>query len=357
MAVIFSPSVAKGAEVSARGLFVSVIQEPSVFSNREDMTRLVGYAVKTHIKTLYVQIYRANLAWFPSSVADQIPYEICSKKLNEDPFAFLIKRAHAAGLEVYAWLNMLTLGENKNVKILKKYGPQILTRNLKPKKKIEDYKIDNQYFLEPGDPRVRADLTAMVAEVLQAYPKLDGILFDYVRYPDEKPAYGYTPVNMARFKKATGLKAIEEKSDSWKDWKRCQVTEFLEMLVKRVRGLRPNMHIAATGCMPYIRAYAEAFQDWPAWIEKGLVENVLIMNYSSDPKEFDGWIEEIKPKIRDFKKVNVGVGAYKFAHSPETFKEEWDICERAGGGGCAIFHYGSLVENPLLGSFLTKEKE
>lgn len=354
LAAIFSLSVASGAELPARGLLVSVIQEPFVLSNREDIAKLVDFAVKARIKTLYVQIYRSNLSWFSSKVADPTPHESCFKNLGEDPFALLIKEAHEAGLEVYAWLNLLTLSENKNAKILKKYGPDILTRNLKPKKRIEDYKIDSQYFLEPGDPRVREELAVMVEEVLRVYPALDGVLFDYIRYPDPTANFGYTAINMERFKKATGLKTIERKSDVWQNWKRQQVTEFLEMLVLRARALRPDIHIAATGCMPYIRAYAEAFQDWPEWLEKEIVESVIVMNYSSDPQEFDYWILGAKPKIKDFKKVNVGVGAYKFAHSPETFKEEWDICERAGGGGCVIFHYGSLAENPLLGNFLIK---
>ncbi|MCX5681989.1 MAG: family 10 glycosylhydrolase [Candidatus Omnitrophica bacterium] len=355
--LIFFPIQVNGEELPSRGLLVSVVQEPSIFSSRQDMEGLVDFAVKARIKILYVQIYRANLAWFPSKLADQTPYEICFKKISEDPFSFLIKRAHAAGLEVYAWFNMLTLSENKNAKILKKYGPEVLTRNLKTKKKIEDYKIDSQYFLEPGDPRVRAELIAIVEEVLRGYPKLDGVLFDYIRYPDEKPAYGYTPVNIERFKKATGLKAVEEKSDAWKNWKGRQVTEFLEMLVKRVRSLHPDIHVAATGCMPYVRAYYEAFQDWPSWLDAGVVESVTVMNYSPDPQEFESCILGIRSRVKDFKKVNIGVGAYKLVNFPETFKKEWDICEKANGGDCVIFHYGSLLQNSLLGKMLIKEKE
>ena len=355
--LIFAPETAKGAEPSARGLLVSVIQDPSIFSSRQAMEGLVDFAQRARIKTLFVQIYRANMAWFPSKIADATPYEICRKDFSEDPFALLIKEAHTAGIEVYAWLNILTLSNNKDARILKKYGPEILTRNLKPKKKIEDYKIDNQYFLEPGDPRVREDLVNMVEEIVRAYPQLNGILFDYIRYPDEKPAYGYTPINIERFKKTTGLKAIEEKSDVWKNWKRRQVTEFLEILVKRTHSLRPRIHIAATGCMPYGRAHDEAFQDWPSWLQTGLVESVTLMNYSPDPVEFERWISAVKPKVKDFRKVNIAVGAYKLIHSPKTFEKEFGICEESGGGACVIFHYANFIENPLLGNFLIKEKE
>jgi hypothetical protein len=81
------------------------------------------------------------------------------------------------------------------------------------------------------------------------------------------------------------------------------------------------------------------------------------MNYSPDPQEFEQWITAVKPKIKNFKKVDIGVGAYKLVRSPEVFKKEWDVCEQSGGGACVIFHYGSLVENPSLGNFLIKDKE
>ena len=75
--------------------------------------------------------------------------------LLEDPVGLLIKQAHAQGIQVHAWINFLSLGNNTNAYFIKKYGTEVLSRNLKAKNKIEDFKIDHQYFLEPGDWRVR----------------------------------------------------------------------------------------------------------------------------------------------------------------------------------------------------------
>lgn len=349
--------IANGEEAGGRGLFVSVIQEPPVLSSRAEISKLVDFAKRARIKTLFVQIYRAGEAYFPSNVADSTPYEACLKNLSEDPFALLIRQAHREGIEVHAWLNMLSLGANKNAKLLKKYGTVILTRNLKKKQKLEDYRIDSQYFLEPGDLRVRDELSNMVGEILRAYPELDGIQFDYIRYPDKNPAYGYTEMNMRRFKEATGLETIEEKSEVWQEWKRKQVTELLELLVKKARSLCPDIRVSATGCMPYVRAYYEAFQDWPSWLRRGLVDFVTIMNYSPRPVEFKRWIAAAKTKTADFSKVNIGIGAYKLTRSPGTFRQVYRIGEKTGCGACVIFHYGSLLQNPALGSFLIGGEE
>lgn len=331
-----------------RGLFVSLIQNPPTLTSREAILELVAFAKEARVKILFIQIYRANKAWFPSKVGDVAPYEAALKALGEDPFELLIREAHGAGIEVHAWLNMLSLSTNEEAPILKKYGPDILTQNLEPKKTIADYKIDNQYFLEPGDTRVRKELVEMVGEIVRTYPALDGIQFDYIRYPDSHPRYGYTPINMERFKKATGLKKIREGSRAWTDWKRTQVTELLSLLIQSARAIRPGIQVSATGCMSYARALHEAFQDWPSWANSGLVDFVTVMNYSADPAEYARWNEVAKAKVTDFKKLYFGVGAYKLLNSPEIFEEEWRSCEASGGELCAVFHYGSLLEKPAL---------
>jgi uncharacterized lipoprotein YddW (UPF0748 family) len=182
---------------------------------------------------------------------------------------------------------------------------------------------------------------------------LDGIQFDYMRYPDKNPYYGFTKMNVERFKKATGIRTVKEKSQAWQDWKRAQVTEFLGLLVKRTHAIRPDIRVSATGCMPYARAYYEAFQDWPSWVDRGLVDFVTVMSYSPYPSEFKRWISAAKAKTDDFTKVNIGVGAYRLGRAPRTFEEEFRMSENAGGGICVIFHYGSLLENPALGDLLT----
>ena len=331
-----------------RALFVAMLDDRTVFSSRTDIKRLVDSSEQSGINILYVQVYRANKSWFPSKVVDSAPYVRCFKDVSADPFETLIKLAHLKGIKVYAWLNILSLSKNIEAPLIKKYGASILTCNIKDKQKLQDYEIDDQYFLEPGDLRVRAELVKVVEEVLRAYPELDGLQFDYMRYPDKNPSYGFTRLNVERFKKATGARVINENSLEWKDWKRTQVNEFLINLVERARAIKPKIIISATGCMPYQRAYYEAFQDWPLWLRRGIVDQITLMNYSPDPIEFSRWLNFAKSVVGDITDINVGIGAYKLVDSPGIFAEELRICEDSGCGGCAIFYYDSLLKNPLL---------
>ncbi len=337
-------------------LLVAQLQEPSVLSSRKEISKLVNLTKIAGAKTIFMQVYRADQAWFYSTVSDSAPYNRCFKNLREDPFGLLIKQSHAKGIKVYAWLNLLSLNTNNSAFILKKYGKDVLTRNPNKKKKIKDYKIDNQYFLEPGDLRVRNELVSLVEELLRAYPDMDGILFDYIRYPDVKPNYGYTKMNIKRFKDSTGAKKVKKESLIWKNWKRKQVNELLALLVKKARSMRPGISVGATGCAPYIRAYYEAYQDWPSWINGNLVDFVFLMSYPDNTNEFNKDIRESKEKVKDFKKVCIGVPAYKLVHSPGVFMQEFKIAELSGAGGCGIFHYGSLLDNPDLINILSDGK-
>lgn len=329
--------------LSRRAMFVSVIQNTPTLSNREDIKELLRFSKQARIDTLFVQIYRANKAWFPSQYADSEPYQMCLKSVGEDPLALLIHEAHKEGIEVHAWLNLLSLSKNTNAPILKKYGKKILTRNTARKWTIADYKIDNQYFLEPGDSDVRAELADIVEEIVGTYPDLD-----YIRYPDSKPHYGYTDENVKRFKKSTGLKAIDDQSEIWQKWKRDQVTELLTQLIDKARAIHPGIQVSTTGCASYSRAYYEAFQDWPSWQNTGLVDFVTIMSYPDNLPEFQKHIAEARMKVTDFTKLNIAVGAYKFIHQPETFTDQFRFCEASGSRSCVVFHYGDLLTAPAL---------
>ena len=354
---LFTSIVTAHAQEGGVGLYVSVLDENPVLSDKKKIEQLIDFSRQSGVKELLVQIYRANKSWFPSAIADAHPYDQALKQVGEDAFALLIRKAHAEGITVHAWLNLLSLSTNKDAVILKRYGPGILTTNVEPKDKIEDYKIDNQYFLEPSDPRVKKSLLLIVDEIVRRYPDLDGIHFDYIRYPDVHPFYGYSPYNMNRFKRAAGKKQIVENDPLWKQWKRDNVTHLLEALVKKARSIKPKIHVSTTGCVSYSRALHEALQDWPTWLNTHLVEFVTMMSYPVNVRDYRKNIVELKKKVNNFKDVSIAVGAYKLVKSPDIFIEQFEVCKQAQARSCAVFHYNSLFESPLIDQYLKNKQE
>lgn len=352
-----SPQTVYASRMTRRALFISVIQDPPVLTSREAIRELLDFSTKARVGTLFVQVYRGNQAWFPSTTADDSPYEACVKSSGGDPMEFLIAQAHASGIEVHAWLNLLSLSANAQAPFLKKYGPDILTQNRTKKRSLEDYKIDDQFFLDPGDSRVVNDLSMIVGELTKAYPELDGIQFDYIRYPDWHPDYGWTKVNVARFKEETGREPRGFKDVLWEDWKRSQVTSLLERLAKKAREIIPGLQISTTALAPYSRAYIEADQDWKFWIEKGTVDFITLMGYASDDGEFRRRTADAKKRLGSLEKVNIAIGAYAMETSPEIFKTQLKICEESQSRACVTLHYGNLGENSSLRGIFLRETD
>lgn len=347
----FQPAAGYG-DPARYGLLVTELQDPVTLGSREEIEKLIEFAKENRIDTIFMQIYRANRSYFPSQIGDAAPYRACAENVGEDPLGLLIKRAHASGIKVYAWLNIMSLSGNRDAPLLKKYGPEILTRGPSAKMSIEDYKTDKQYFIEPGDLRVREELVNMTGEIVTAYPALDGLLFDYIRYPDKDPPYGYTDANIARFRQAYGRADVSEDDPAWKEWKRRQVTDTLEALVNKARAARPGIKISATACAPYGRAYDEAFQDWPGWLKSGLVDYVTLMSYPANLKLLKKYVEEAKREAPDFKHVNIAVPAYKLVDSPDIFTRQLVFCKYARPKMCTVFHYESLLQNRALAEAL-----
>ncbi len=344
------------AHAADTALFVWNLDKKQILSSKSQMDKLIDFAYQKKIKTLFVQVYRANKAWFPTQRADTYDYDYFHQGSNNDSFAYLIKEAHKKGIKVHAWMNMLSLGANTEAPILKKYGSGILTQNRELKEDLGDYKIDGQFFLEPSDLRVHKELLILVEDLLKRQKDLDGIQFDYIRYPDVHPFYGYSADNIERFKKQFGVDEIKEEDPKWKQFKRDQVTDLLKELVQKARSINPKIHVSTTGCLSYSRAYHEALQDWPRWLKENIVEFVTVMNYPPDLAEFKKNVDEIKVKVgEDFQKVNVAVGAYKFvSKNSRVFKKQFNYCQQSGAKGCVVFHYSNLDEDPSLAEALKK---
>ena len=70
-------------------------------------------------------------------------------------------------------------------------------------------------YLSPVSADSVAYTTSVVRDIARRYD-IDGVHFDYIRYPDVHPFYGYTDENLERFRKANKLTSFEESDKRWK---------------------------------------------------------------------------------------------------------------------------------------------
>src|SRR5439155_4049632 len=177
-----------------------------------------------------------------------------------DPFGELLRRAHARGLEVHAWMNCLLVWSAprlpRDPRHVVNAHPQWIAR-LRDGRTMTALGRDERerrgvegVFLSAAHPEVRAFLASVAREIAQRYP-VDGIHLDYIR--DPSVAVGFDPTTRARFALETGVDP--ERRDrlpapqraavdsEWLAFQREQVTAVVREVRDSVCAARPGLPI------------------------------------------------------------------------------------------------------------------
>ncbi|MBD3426763.1 MAG: family 10 glycosylhydrolase [Candidatus Omnitrophica bacterium] len=367
------------------GVWITVFSPEKVLFSRESADRLLRTCLKTGVKDIYLQIYRADKAYYDSDITDRSSYEKMVLQAGTDPVDYILREAREKGLRVHAWINLLSIAHNDEANIIKRFGKDVITvdqhgrTSLKGRKKdrLDDYYIrENQLFLEPGDERVRAYLEDIAVEIVRRYPLLAGLHLDYIRYPVIVPfvpgsrftshgiSYGYTERNLRNFRDKTGLDASKMEGSrqnfkKWDDWRRDQVTALVGDISRAVKEVSPLLEISCTIVPSMERTYLVTLQDWTVWLQEGYADYVVAMNYTDD-------LDLLKLNAKSLllpgfeKEVHMGVGAYLLKQEPELIEEEIGLLLGLSPGGIVIFSYDDLAGNGrlqeyLAGKFLPEE--
>ena len=236
-AAVVPPETAPAPGPAARPLGLWVLAEGSqrVLENPDRLPALLADAQALGVSDLFVQVYRRGLAWWPSELAGQAESDREARARRgpdaPDPIAQLLAAAHAAGLRVHAWVNVLSLADNPDAAIVAALGPGILQTDRKGRSILEYPELEMPapeaphlrmgtpaVWIDPAAPGVAAWYGLLAAELFRRYPGLDGLHLDYIRYPDVLPFapgsrfgvgmdFGYGEATRRRFQEATGKQA------------------------------------------------------------------------------------------------------------------------------------------------------
>lgn len=187
-----------------------------------------------------------------------------------DPLAFAVDECHKRGMECHAWMVSLPLGNKKHVAAL---GNQSVTKR---KKEIcVPYK--NEYFLNPGHPATKEYLMRLVREVVSRYD-VDGVHFDYLRYPERATRFPDTP----EFRRYGKGRTLEQ-------WRRDNLTEIMRHIYKGVKALKPWVKVSSCPVGKYRdtsrysshgwNAFFTVCQDPQGWLGEGIQDQLYPMMY------------------------------------------------------------------------------
>lgn len=357
----FSPVISNSDETPRLGVWVTVFSPEKVLDSTENTDKLIETSKKCGITDIYMQVYRSG------------------KTYGEEGFGYLITEAKKNGIKVHAWINLLSLAQNKDADIIKEYGDSVITLDQHGRTSLQDapkdafdkyYIREDQLFLEPGDERVREYAGDLVEDIIKKFSGLSGVHFDYIRYPFVVPfvpgarfashgiSYGYTEINLANFEETTGLDVrtmanTRGNFEKWDAWRRDNITELMREISNRVRDLSPSLEISCTIMPDAERTYFVAFQDWTEWLKNGYADYVVAMNYTEDAK-----LMELRSKsllmdgLKD--KVYIGIGAHLLKDKLDIFKTEFESTQKLSPAGTVIFSYDDIAGDKEMQDFLAE---
>lgn len=340
----------------------------------QEAAQLVADAKRANMNALIVQVRRRGDAFYRHSF--EPPAEDPAYDPNFDALAHIIELAHREGLEVHAWVNAMPVWRPSvpppaaanhvfNLHGLGRTGDD----NWLTATPEGDERFPVGYFLDPGHPAAAAHTAEVYLNIVRHYT-VDGIHFDFIRYPEttEKlprgAPVGYNARSLARFRRATGRQDTPAPDDpQWTDWRREQVTQLVRRVYLEAKAINPHVKVSAA-LIPWGKPPAgekdfeeaspaqRVFQDWHSWLKEGILDLAIPMNYARETDAvtrgwFDGWIRWEK-RHKHGRQLAVGIGAY--LNPPQATLKQVRRVRRAEGShraeGLAFFSYANPFPAP-----------
>lgn len=311
-------------------------------AQKQELCQILDQLQQTGINTILLQTRVRGTVIYPSKIE---PWDNCltgqyDRDPGYDPLAFAIEQAHQRGMQLHAWVVTVPCFKIANAGKLGKKG--LMATHPKLLRKHAD-----TYYFDPGLPGVGDYLTSICREIASRYD-VDGIHFDYIRYPE----------NPGTFPDRDTYKRYAPKGVSKDDWRRSNITALVTQMHQAIKAIKPWIRVSCSPVGKYDdvsrfsargwAAYSTVYQDAQGWLRQGVMDMLFPMMY------FQG--DHFYPFAADWREhdcdrpVVPGLGIY-FLH-PKEKDWEWGVVQRQlyyirtlGLGGQAYFRSQFLTDN------------
>ena len=287
--------------------------------------------------TMYVNLASGGAAFFPHCRA--VPSVV-----DDDAVARGIALAHRRGLAVHAKLIVMFMFK----------APLEFQRRLIRQDRVmrgadgKPILQSGNPWLCPSQPENRAQVAGVITELLNRYP-VDGLQFDYIRFFEEPTCFcGPCRREFEKFagKPVRHWPVDASQVEQFNQWRQQLITDWARQLSGLARQARPGLKVTAAVFPILARAKEEKAQDWRLWLERGYLDYVCTMNYSTDASEFEARgraANAVAPRDR----IVVGIASWKMQRLGEV-QAQIGTTRRLGTLGFALFSYDDAAARELL---------
>jgi uncharacterized lipoprotein YddW (UPF0748 family) len=372
--VLVAQPPAKTAEVRAMWVLRTSL------TSRDSITSLIGHARQNGFNTLFVQVRGRGDAYYRGAL-EPVPAALERQPAAYDPLAVVLELSRASGIKVHAWVNVNLVSSAVQLPTAREHvvyrHPEWLMVPRDIAQELAAVPNDSPAYLgklarwtrqqsaeveglytSPVHPAAGAYVEAVVRDLAKRYT-LDGIHFDYARYPTER--FDYSKTAIREFRAAirpqmddTRRRALDSEEtldlfaypdalpEAWRTFRVERMTQLMTRLGRAARAERPDLQVSVAAAPDRQEALDRRLQDWGTWLSSGIVDALAPMAYTQEPERFAEQIAAAR-EIAGPRPVWAGIGSYRLS-AAQTI-ENIETARRLGAAGVILFSYDSLI-NP-----------
>lgn len=315
------------------------------FNTLRDRTKVqnaVRQLRELNFNTIYPVVWNSGYVMYPSAVAKRegIQPFVLRGSDGHDILADLINQAHRQGLLVIPWFEFGFMAPQMSELALN--HPDWFTQK-RDGSQTSISAAGEVMWLNPFHPKVQEFITNLIVEIVTQYD-VDGIQFDdHMSLPRE---FGYDKYTTALYTQETQNNPPSNPEDpAWMRWRADKITAFMVKLNQAVKARKPNA-IFSVSPNYYDFAYKFQLQDWLAWLDKNIIDELIMQVYRSNLQSFVAKISRPEIQISQ-QKIPTAIGIMTGLRNNPVPIQQIKSQVRAAqerGLGVAFFYYESLWE-------------
>jgi|GEM_PF-1117088 len=260
----------------------------SGFLSASQTTTMINLARQNNLNAIFVEVRKTGDAYYLSATEPRAS-NIASG--YTDPLADIIQKAHDTSggkqyIQVHTWIVPYRVWTDAQGT-----PPSTHVWNEHPEWRGQTNTgstSDGSWYIDPGVPGVTDYIVGVVKEIVENYD-VDGVHFDYFRYPGT--SWGYNPTAISRFNALYGKSGQPATNDSdFCNFRRDQIRQMGRKVYATVKAIKWDCLMSAAtiqwggyyGNFTTTSAYAQVFQDWPGFMSEGLLDMNVLMNYKNE---------------------------------------------------------------------------
>ncbi len=297
-----------------------------------DWRRTMMSLKAANITDVFVNVAGAGFAHYPSKV---LPVSGVVQSYG-DQLAACIAAAKGTGIRVHAWLLCFTGTRSTPVR---------LAEFSKKGWRLKNPNGGELEYLDPSNPEVRAYLLDAIDEMVRRYP-VDGIHLDFVRWYEKPSAAEKTPATLARFQKESKIRSQR----ALYDWRSGKISSFVAQSRNVVKRSRPKAWLTTAVLGKYPSCIDSAGQDWESWMDAGLVDYIVPMNYTESNVRYADYVNRQGRTMAHARKVisGIGVTANESRLTSVQVIDQINLARKAGLAGVALFDLDHTLITKIL---------